>query len=55
MLLTGGLQLAETHGFVSSQLRARLNISFLQLPDDPRLVAHDRIGRPGAGASDGQP
>ena len=38
VLLAGGLQLAETHGFVASQLRARLNISFLQLPDDPRLA-----------------
>ncbi len=38
VLLSGGLQLAETHGFVQSQLRARLNISFLQLPDDPRLA-----------------
>ena len=38
VLLSGGLQLAETHGFVASQLRARLNISNLQLPDDPRLA-----------------
>jgi hypothetical protein len=38
VLLSGGLQLAETHGFVTSQLRARLNISFLQLPDDARLA-----------------
>ena len=36
VLLSGGLGLAEAHGFVTSQLRARLNISFLQLPDDPR-------------------
>ena len=39
VLLTGGLQLAETHGYVQSELRARLNISFLQQPDDPRSSA----------------
>ncbi len=36
VLLSGGLGLAEAHGFTTSQLRARLNISFLQTPDDPR-------------------
>ncbi|MBA3777986.1 MAG: AAA family ATPase [Chloroflexi bacterium] len=36
VLLSGALQLAETNGFVASELRARLNISFLQLSDDPR-------------------
>ena len=36
VLLTGGLQFAETHGLVMSQLRARLNISFLEMTDDPR-------------------
>ena len=39
VLLTGGLQLAETHGFTQSELRARLNISFLQQPDEPRISA----------------
>ena len=38
VLLTGGLHLAETHGLVNSELRARLNISFNQQPDDPRLA-----------------
>ena len=42
VLLTGGLQLAETHGLVASELRARLNISFLQLPDDPAASAQPR-------------
>ena len=39
VLLTGGLQLAETHGYTQSELRARLNISFLQQPDEPRASA----------------
>ena len=36
VLLNGALQLAEANGYVVSQLRARLNISYLQLHDDPR-------------------
>ncbi len=36
VLLTGGLALAETHGFAASELRARLNISYLEGPDEPR-------------------
>ena len=35
VLLMGGLQFAEAYGFATSELRARLNISFLQLADDP--------------------
>ncbi|MFN8619201.1 MAG: adenylate/guanylate cyclase domain-containing protein [Chloroflexota bacterium] len=35
VLLSGGLQLAEAHGLTNSELRARLNISFLQQRDDP--------------------
>jgi hypothetical protein len=35
VLLMGGLHLAEANGFATSELRARLNISFLQLADDP--------------------
>jgi tetratricopeptide (TPR) repeat protein len=35
-LMTGGLDLAETHGLVLPELRARLNISFSNAPDDPR-------------------
>ena len=38
VLLTGALHLAETHGLVNSELRARLNISFNEQPDDPRLA-----------------
>ena len=38
VMLTGGLQMAESHGVVTSELRARLNISFLQTKDDPRLA-----------------
>ena len=36
VLLAGGLQLAEAHGHVTSELRAWLNISFQQLEEDPR-------------------
>ena len=44
-LLAGGLQFAEGYGLTASELRARLNISFLQATDDPRLaVATARIG-----------
>jgi hypothetical protein len=37
ILLDGGLHLAEANGFVTSEFRARLNMSSLQLSDDPRL------------------
>jgi len=45
VLLMGGLQFAEANGFATSELRARLNISFLQLPDDPaQSLATARAG-----------
>jgi len=36
VLLAGGLQLAESHGLVNSEMRARMNTSFIQIIDDPR-------------------
>ena len=36
ILLAGGLQIAEAHGLTYSEMRARLNTSFMQTVDDPR-------------------
>ena len=49
VLLTGGLQLAEANGYVQSELRARLNISFLQEPDDRTHGRGDGRNRPRIG------
>lgn len=44
-LLAGGLQFAEGYGLTTSEMRARLNISFLQASDDPKLAnATARVG-----------
>jgi class 3 adenylate cyclase/tetratricopeptide (TPR) repeat protein len=44
-LMAGGLQFAEGYGLTGSELRARLNISFLQTTDDPRQAyATARVG-----------
>lgn len=37
-MMAGGLDLAQSHGFVLTELRARLNMSFSQATDDPRLA-----------------
>jgi hypothetical protein len=45
VLLAGGLQLAEAHGLVYPEMRARLNTSFIQVVDDPRrALATARAG-----------